>query len=123
MPIVNRKLRADHLNQNPTCQLTHLLGCCKGLIGVVHHIEMGPNRHDADWNLITLCAAAHRQIHHGPKLAGQIMCWTVLAQQGRFDPVAIRNHTGRCPLGRVENGLADLDANILTMAKQLLEKK
>lgn len=164
MPIVNRPLRADHLNQSPTCQLsngrspmskadrwpchktkvslvpirspvaiqqhllqfptcqlTHLIGCCRGIPGQVHHIEMGPNRHDASWNIITVCPLVHHQLHRRPKLAGQILCWYALIEVGEFRPDLIRTHTGRCPLGRIENELANLDAETLAMAKKILE--
>lgn len=82
---------------------------------------MGPNRHDAPWNIITVCAAVHHRLHHMPKILGQIICWHALNELGTFRPDLIREHTGRCPLGRIENAMADLDESVVAMAKRLLE--
>lgn len=82
---------------------------------------MGPNRHDAAWNLITVCVPVHDRLHRMRKISGQILCWYALNELGEFCPDLIRKFTGRCPLGRIENAMADLDDSVMAMAKKLLE--
>ena len=122
MPIRSRQALQEHRLRHPTCQLTHLIGCCRAVLGETHHIQMGTgNRHDVWWNLVTVCHIAHRQIHSRGKAWGLVVCYTALAQDGPVPWETIRLRCGRSPLARVEMDLASLESPFDEWARKLLE--
>ncbi len=123
MPIRSRQTVQQHMAQHPCCQLTALMNCCRGLPGQPHHIQMGTgNRHDAEWNLLTVCGRMHDQIHRQPKVFGLVICYYAKRLTGPVDWELIRHHCGQHPLARIERDLPLLDGDVLTWGRQLCKE-
>ena len=114
---------ADAVNH---CEAVQWLDCCDGdgcHNGLhIHHVLGGPNRIDAEWNIVRLCLEAHDWVHRRPQ-AGKILCWHILDSRGAFDLEATHKAWGQCPLARIERALPEIAEEwIRRMAMVLLEK-
>jgi hypothetical protein len=114
---------ADAVNH---CEAVQWLDCCDGdgcHNGLhIHHVLGGPNRIDAEWNIVRLCLEAHDWVHRRPQ-AGKILCWHILDSRGAFDPVVIRQWWKKCPLGVIEWALPTIQEDwIRRMGEVLLQK-
>lgn len=89
----------------------------------MHHIQMGSgNRHDAPWNLVTVCHSIHDQIHRNPKVWGLVICYWARRLAGPVDWELIRKHCGQHPLARIERDLPLLSGEVLNWGTALCKE-
>ena len=106
------------------CEADMYIDCCSGrhVPLHIHHVLGGPNRIDAEWNIVRLCLDAHEWVHNRPQ-AGKILCWHILDSRGAFDLEATHKAWGQCPLARIERALPTIQEDwIRRMGEVLLEK-